>query len=412
MEKSFPFNAVITDGVPDRVYTAEDFAAERAAYVSNGVTAGDALTVSPSALGGVRVDIAPGTAVIDGYTYFNTDALTLSLNPAHSTYARMDLIVLRLDLEARRMYCAVHTGTAAANPLLPDVQSGASVREIPLASVTVFAGDGAVESAQITDLRPRANYILNPVEVRDLLASYEAALQAYFSEEDMAALKRAGHTVRTDAGAGAVLCGDGVYRDTSLQSARAELIRFTADGTFDPAQYPTADGRYDIVLQGGGGSGGLGTHGEFTRTFGGTAGGFLALSGIPLCPGMTYLVTVGAGGEAVSSTGASPIDGKAGGDTAFGGYRAPGGSGGAGSGGSTYTPPVPPTTAGYTPNMGTENAGGAGGDSLRAPGGKNNAAGKGEDGSLGSGGGAGSRGYASDRGGDGVVIVYGLRGGV
>ena len=40
MEKSFPFNAVVTDGVADRVYSAEDFAAERAAYVSNGVTSG------------------------------------------------------------------------------------------------------------------------------------------------------------------------------------------------------------------------------------------------------------------------------------------------------------------------------------------------------------------------------------
>ncbi len=34
MEKSFPFNAVVTDGVADRVYSAEDFAAERAAGFS------------------------------------------------------------------------------------------------------------------------------------------------------------------------------------------------------------------------------------------------------------------------------------------------------------------------------------------------------------------------------------------
>ena len=40
MERSFPFNAVVTDGVPDRVYTAEDFAAERAAFVSDGVLSG------------------------------------------------------------------------------------------------------------------------------------------------------------------------------------------------------------------------------------------------------------------------------------------------------------------------------------------------------------------------------------
>jgi len=412
MEKSFPFNAVVTDGVPDRLYAAEDFAAERAAYVSNGVTAAAALAVSPSASGGMRVDVAPGTAVIDGYTYFNTDALTLSLEGAHDTWARADLIVLRLDLSERRMYCTVHTGTAAANPTLPEAEWGMSVREIPLASVTVGAGDGAVESVQITDLRPRASYILNPLETEELLAKYEEALKACFGEADMAALKRAGTIVRTDAGAGAVLCGDGVYRDTSLGSARTELIRFTADGTFDPAHYPTADGRYDIVLQGGGGSGGLGSHGSFTRTFGGTAGGFLAVCGVPLCPGTAYPVTVGAGGEAVSSTGTSALDGAPGGASRFGGFCVPGGAGGAGSGNSSYTPPVPPETAGFTPATGTENEGGAGGASLFAAGGKNSASGTGENGTLGSGGGAGYRGYASGRGGDGVVIVYGIVGGV
>ena len=57
MEKSFPFNAALVDGQPDRVYSAEDFAAERAAYVSNGVCAGDALLVTPGAGGGMTVQL-------------------------------------------------------------------------------------------------------------------------------------------------------------------------------------------------------------------------------------------------------------------------------------------------------------------------------------------------------------------
>ena len=38
---------------------------------------------------------------------------------------------------------------------------------------------------------------------------------------------------------------------------RVELCRFTSSGTFDPAQYPTEDGLYDVYIVGGGGGGHL-----------------------------------------------------------------------------------------------------------------------------------------------------------
>ena len=100
MEKSFPFNATLVDGQPDRAYSAEDFAAERAAYVSNGVTSKDSLTVTAGKAGGMTVDVSAGMAVIDGYTYRNTDSLTLSVSAADKNYPRVDLAVLRLDLDA------------------------------------------------------------------------------------------------------------------------------------------------------------------------------------------------------------------------------------------------------------------------------------------------------------------------
>ena len=66
MEKSFPFNAILVDGQPDRTYSAEDFAAERAAYVSCGVTSADSLTVTAGKAGGMTVDVSAGMAGIDG----------------------------------------------------------------------------------------------------------------------------------------------------------------------------------------------------------------------------------------------------------------------------------------------------------------------------------------------------------
>jgi len=39
----------------------------------------------------------------------------------------------------------------------------------------------------------------------------------------------------------------------NVSNKRVELCRFTASGTFNPADYPTADGLYDVYIVGGGG---------------------------------------------------------------------------------------------------------------------------------------------------------------
>lgn len=424
MEKSFPFNAVLVDGEPDRVYSAEDFAAERAAYVSNGVTAKDSLAVTAAEAGGMRVDVAPGMAVIDGYTYQNTDTLTLSVPEADATYPRLDLVVLRLDLDAREMRCILCPGVAAMNATVPTLTVTESVHEIPLAQIAVAAGETVIESAALTDLRPRASYILNTMDVEELLESYKKAITDHFSTEDASAMADAAALIRTDAGSRQVLCGDGVYRDaTSITNARVELCRFTESGTFKPSDYPTADGRYDIVLQGGGGGGAYASQTGEDTLYGGSAGGYMALSGISLIPDKEYTVTVGKGGEALPrGSGLSPVQsaGNNGGDTSFWNYTVPGGAGG-----PLNAEPVPVTTAGFTAEVGTASEYGKGGDSHFARGGAGGRCGYGtedlpfderhwnaESGTLGSGGGALVK-YDNwignpTSGGDGFVIIYGI----
>jgi len=132
------------------------------------------------------------------------------------------------------------------------------------------------DMAQLAPCAPRPagdmlDYILNRVDVEALLARYEEALRTHFNTEDAAELVRSAKTVKTDAGEGTVLCGDGVYRPANLDGGRyEELVRFTADGEFSPAQYPTRDGRYDIVIQGGGGAGSPGK--STVPAFGGRGG--------------------------------------------------------------------------------------------------------------------------------------------
>ena len=421
MEKSFPFNAILVDGQPDRTYSAEDFAAERAAYVSNGVTSGDSLTVAAGSAGGLSVDVSAGTAVIDGYTYRNTDTLTLTLPQADAAYPRWDLVVLRLDLDAREMRCAISSGTPSANPAAPALTLTGSVHEIPLAQIAVAAGETQIENTMLTDLRPRASYILNTMDVEAVLEEYKRAITDHFSTEDAAAMAQAAAVLRTDGGSRQVLCGDGAYRDVaSITSGRVELCRFTESGTFRPADYPTADGRYDIVLQGGGGSGASTHQTGADLIYGGAAGGFLSLSGITLIPEKVYSVTVGKGGQAIASGVNTSTAGNDGGATAFWNYSVPGGAGGPLNG-----EPVPVTVCGFTSETGTASAYGKGGDSHFGMGGGNGRTGYGDeltpheerhwsagDGGIGAGGGSmekyGTWVNRSGAGGDGIVIIYGI----
>ena len=413
MEKSFPFNAVVTDGVADRVYSAEDFAAERAAYVSNGVTAEGALAVSVSASGGLGADVAAGIAVIDGYTYCKTSVLTLAGAAAHASLPRIDRVVLRLDLAAREMRCVRKAGTPASAPVPPVCTWNETVREFPLADIAIAAAAQALQAGNITDVRVRADYILNRLEVQELLEQYEAALREFFDAEDAQALASAAKTVRTDAGEEKVLCGDGLYRAACLDGfAYEELARFTADGIFRPSEHPTRDGLYHVILQGGGGSGAYGS--AANKSYGGEAGGFLSVSGLPLMAGREYAVTVGAGGEPyrpdLSYQAAG--EGRKGGDTSFAGFTAPGGRGGVyGSDTSFDTPAV---SNGCQQAPGTTGSSGKGGDSFFAAGGRNNMSGGGGAGSMGSGGGAAYKSsndgtYFTGKGGDGLVIIYGAR---
>ena len=421
MEKSFPFNATLVDGQPDRAYSAEDFAAERAAYVSNGVTSKDSLTVTAGKAGGMTVDVSAGMAVIDGYTYRNTDSLTLSVSAADKNYPRVDLAVLRLDLDAREMRCVLRSGTAGSNPTAPALTVTESVHEIPLAEIFVGANETVIENAALTDLRPRASYILNTMDVEEVLEQYKRAITDHFDTEDAAAMAQAAALLRTDGGSRQVLCGDGVYRDaTTITNGRVELCRFTESGTFKPADYPTADGRYDIVLQGGGGGGASILQNGTDVAYGGSAGGYLCLSGITLIPEKAYPVTVGKGGAAISSSVHTDTPGNDGGATAFWNYSVSGGAGGPLNG-----EPTPVTVCGFTQETGTASAYGKGGDSHLGTGGRNGRTGYGDEltpfeerhwdalgGGIGAGGGSmekyGNWVNQSGAGGDGIVIIYGI----
>ena len=149
MEKSGFFNS--SGG--DRVYSATDFAAYFGKLVSNGIfyTTTTNLQVTPGS--GMAVNVAAGSAWINGYSYENTDALTINLATASGVNPRIDRVVVRFSAVERRIYLAVLTGTPAETPTAPALTRSNDTYELGLADILVPKGSVSIPALNITDTR-------------------------------------------------------------------------------------------------------------------------------------------------------------------------------------------------------------------------------------------------------------------
>lgn len=149
MEKSGFFNS--SSG--DRVYDATDFAAYFGSLVSNGIFYEDMTNLQVTPVSGMTVDIAPGSAWINGYRYENTEALNKTLTTANGSFPRIDRIIIRWSLLDRNIVATVLTGTAAAIPSAPALTRNADVYEMCLAEILVPQAATSIDIGNITDTR-------------------------------------------------------------------------------------------------------------------------------------------------------------------------------------------------------------------------------------------------------------------
>ena len=149
MEKSGFFNS--SGG--DRVYSATDFAAYFGKLVINGIfyAAPTNLQVTPGS--GMAVSVAAGSAWINGYSYENTDALTLNLATASGVNPRIDRVVVRFSAVERRIYLATLTGTPSEVPVAPTLTRTNDTYELGIVDVLVPKGSVTITALNITDTR-------------------------------------------------------------------------------------------------------------------------------------------------------------------------------------------------------------------------------------------------------------------
>jgi len=134
---------VVYDRAVGDVYFAELFSA----LAQNGVV-GSSFEVTADG-NAMSVNVSPGRALIEGRFCYDKAASALAVSAAVSS--RSDLVVLRLDIEARTISLEIAEGAAAP------VRTG-SIYELAVARINVAAGASVITQSMITDLRADVSF--------------------------------------------------------------------------------------------------------------------------------------------------------------------------------------------------------------------------------------------------------------
>ena len=145
---------------PDRVYSAALLSRILSKHIRDGIVHGDGneMAVSASDPPAMTVEVATGTAMVQGRFCENDAALTLPVTTAHATYPRIDRVVVRLNASpGRTIDILVKKGTPAPSPVPPGLTRTPETWELSLAQIFVAAGATMVRAADITDERGNAS---------------------------------------------------------------------------------------------------------------------------------------------------------------------------------------------------------------------------------------------------------------
>lgn len=178
MEKSSFFNSISGD----RRYKAEEWAEYFASFIANGVFPNPSTGLQVLASNSMIITVNTGKAWINGYFYFNTSTLNITLDNADGVLNRIDRVVVRWDLQERAISVQVKKGTYSATPSAAAIQRDADAYELVLADVYVGAGAVSVSQANITDQRLNSTLcglVVGTVGELDTTA-FSAQLQGWF----------------------------------------------------------------------------------------------------------------------------------------------------------------------------------------------------------------------------------------
>lgn len=187
-----PFESINTgtasEPAYDRAITAEDERTFNKLRYTNGVFSSVGSGLSVSANNNMTVTVGTGGAHIEGALYYNSAPIALSVEAADAALNRIDRVVLQFNtsVSVRSVRALIRTGTAATNPVAPELRRESNLYEIALADIYVKKGATGISQSAITDQRLNsalcgfvAAAIPSSVDTTGLFDQYQAALNEW-----------------------------------------------------------------------------------------------------------------------------------------------------------------------------------------------------------------------------------------
>ncbi len=205
------------EGMPifDRAETSELFALFFSKLVTNGVLAKPANCFQVTAGDtGLSIKVAPGFGMVNGHFAYDNAEEVLQLEPAPTSYSRIDRVVLRCNYLERLCEIIVKTGTPASTPAPPELLQPASgdYYELGLALITISANQSVLTQSQITDTRANSSIcgyitqLIDSIDTSVFFAQFEQFYKEFVDKsnatydefQDMASTAYAGFTAAID----------------------------------------------------------------------------------------------------------------------------------------------------------------------------------------------------------------------
>ncbi len=191
-ELYYPFESVntgtVSEPVYDRAITAEDERTFNKLRYTNGVFSSVGSGLSVSANNNMTVTVGTGGAHIEGALYYNSAPIGLTVEAANASLNRIDRVVLQFNtsVSVRSVRALIRTGTAATNPVAPELRRESNLYEIALADIYVKKGATGISQSAVTDQRLNsalcgfvAAAIPSSVDTTGLFDQYKTALNEW-----------------------------------------------------------------------------------------------------------------------------------------------------------------------------------------------------------------------------------------
>ena len=107
---------------------------------------------------GMTVNVKVGFCIIQGGLKLEENERTLSIQAADSNYSRIDSVIMRWNDNVDYRECDLYViqGTAAANPVRPELTREGGIYELGLADILIPAQSTTISNERITDTRYEA----------------------------------------------------------------------------------------------------------------------------------------------------------------------------------------------------------------------------------------------------------------